>query len=174
YEKLKTLYKDSFKRDLEADLLPPLPTGLPSWVSEIKTVEDYLNRLPPIKRQEVEMAFQAGTIELFTPTVDLELIRHISPDGYLRSYWFSFRQLAPMDAKRLLALPIGNSAEYISKLVVKRGIPVLRGKVASQVGQQDFGPYATGGGEQVFILRELWENDDLVKLLEGPIPNLLK
>ncbi|MCC7302497.1 MAG: hypothetical protein IT233_07645, partial [Bacteroidia bacterium] len=42
YEKLKTLYKDSFKRDLEADLLPPLPTGLPSWVSEIKTVEDYL------------------------------------------------------------------------------------------------------------------------------------
>ncbi|MCC7301887.1 MAG: hypothetical protein IT233_04520, partial [Bacteroidia bacterium] len=174
YEKLKTLYKDSFKRDLEADLLPPLPTGLPSWVSEIKTVEDYLARVPVSSRQAVIDAFMSGTIELKVFSEDILLIRHINQDGFLKSYWYADKILCPNCARKELALPVSNSASYISKVRIRKGTPLLYGKVASQVSTNGFGLYATGGGEQYYFLKEFYVDDNIMKVIEGPIPNSIQ
>ena len=59
---------------------------------------------------------------------------------------------SPENAKKLLALPKTNTAERIVKVRVKEGTPYVEGKVASQVKDIDiFGPYATGGGNQIYI-----------------------
>ena len=66
------------------------------------------------------------------------------------------------NAKRYLALPKGNTAENLTTFKIKKGTPFIQGKVASKVDNlEDFGEYAVGGGEQIYILFE-----DLDKLIK--------
>ena len=170
YEKVKQIYRNAFKKDLETDLTP-FPAYLPEWVKEIRTVEDYLAKIPAEYRTLVKEAFKDGLI-LKIPEEDIILIRHISANGNIRSGWYADEILSPSNARTLLALPNNNTAEYIVKMKIRKGTPYLYGDVASQIGNPDFGPYAVGGGTQYYFLRELYSNDDIISVIEGPVINL--
>ncbi|HLG39815.1 MAG TPA: hypothetical protein VI461_09110, partial [Chitinophagaceae bacterium] len=144
---------------------------LPEWVKEIRTVEDYLAKIPAEYRTLVKEAFKDGLI-LKIPEEDIILIRHISANGNIRSGWYADEILSPSNARTLLALPNNNTAEYIVKMKIRKGTPYLYGDVASQIGNPDFGPYAVGGGTQYYFLRELYSNDDIISVIEGPVINL--
>lgn len=174
YQKLKQLYKDSFKRDLEADLLPQTPPYFPSWVSEIKTVEDYLNKIPIQKRQDIIRTFKPGTMSLSYSTEEMILIRHIGENGYDKSYWFAVSELSPSQARKIFALPNNNPGTYISVSRIRLGVPFIDGMAADMTNLPDFGPYAVGGGRQLFFLREFWENDELIRVIESKRPNLIQ
>jgi hypothetical protein len=50
-----------------------------------------------------------------------------------------------------LALPEGNTAENVTAFKIPAGNSILRGKAASKVGEEGFGRYAVGKGEQIYL-----------------------
>ena len=66
--------------------------------------------------------------------------------------WFSPKPYpSPADARCKLALPNSNMAEKMDRFKIPKRTIILWGKAASQVGVTGFGPYATGGGEQIYL-----------------------
>ncbi len=169
YEKVKQIYRNAFKKDLETDLTP-FPSYLPDWVKEIKTVEDYLAKIPVEYRTLVKEAFKDGLI-LKIPDEDIILIRHISANGNIRSGWYADEIMSPSNARTLLALPNNNTAEYIVKMKIRKGTPYLYGEVTSQASNSLFGNYATGGGKQYYLLKEFYQSEEIVQLVDGPLHN---
>jgi RHS repeat-associated protein len=112
----------------------------------------WLDFVPPKYRSDVARAF-AGTPEVVTLSEDLIVYRYWGPGmREVGSPWFSPKLYVRRgNARRYLALPEYNPAEYVSVFKIPRGTTVIRGKVASQVGEKYFGPYATGGGMQIYL-----------------------
>lgn len=166
YEKVKEEYRNVFGKDLEEGVFsgssPPF---------QINTLQDFLNKIPDAYRPTIVNAFTNGTMELKVLEEDIVFIRHISANGPLKSYWFAEEILNPSDAKKYLALPLSNSAEMVVEVKLKKGTPYIKGIVASQVGNNGFGNYATGGGSQIYVLKEFWQNNDFCTVINGPIPN---
>jgi hypothetical protein len=100
------------------------------------------------------------------------LYRHISADGPEISFWFSRTIESPDNAKKLLALPKTNTAEWVVKVKIKEGTPYIEGKVASQVNNPSglFDNNAIGGGHQFYFLAE---HKILLQIIED-IPNSIK
>ena len=121
----------------------------------VNNINDFWARIPDNFVNKIQDAFDGVPSVVKYATKDMELYRHVSIDGKEISYWFSRTMESPEDARRLLALPKTNTAEYIVKVKVKEGTPYIEGKVASQVHDMtDFGTYATGGGNQLYFLNE--------------------
>ncbi len=118
----------------------------------MKSPDDWLAYVPARYRASVAQAFE-GTPEVITLTEDLIVYRHWGGDAEeTGSPWFSPKPyVRPGNARRYLALPDYNSATRISVFKIPAGTTIIRGKVASQVGQPKFGPYATGGGIQIYL-----------------------
>ncbi len=114
--------------------------------------ENWSNYVPAKYRASVSKAF-AGTPTVETLTEDLLVYRHWGDEApEAGSPWFSPKPyVRPGNARRYLALPEYNSASNVSVFKIRAGTTIVRGKVASQVGQANFGSYAVGGGAQIYL-----------------------
>jgi hypothetical protein len=112
----------------------------------------WLDLVPPRYRASVAQAFE-GTPEVVTLSEDLIVYRHWGGKApETGSPWFSPKPYArPGNARRYLALPNRNTAENVSAFRIPAGTTIIRGKVASQVQDIRFGPYAVGGGIQIYV-----------------------
>mgnify|MGYP007059401037 FL=1 len=137
---------------------------------KISNLEEFFERIPAEFRPGVRAAFVEGEITFTMLEKDFTLYRHCSPNSANISNWWSPEILSKTDARKYLALPNNNSAEEVVEVLVKKGTPVLVGKVSSQVNNVDFGPYATGGGNQYFILLPHSQNSNIVGF-KSRIPN---
>jgi len=57
----------------------------------------------------------------------------------------------------------------VVKVKVKKGTPFIEGKVASQVANEGFGTYATGGGNQLYFLQEYFDDIQVIEKFVNPI-----
>jgi hypothetical protein len=87
------------------------------------------------------------------------------------SYWFSRTIESPEGAKRLFALPKKNTAEWVVKVRIKEGTPYIEGRVASQVDDISgiFDTNATGGGNQLYFLRENLSDIEKIEKIINPL-----
>lgn len=111
-----------------------------------------LELVDPQVRQAVADAFD-GEPEALPLTADLVVYWYWGGKSKeTGSSWYSARQFASAEeARRLLALPEGNTAENVTRFKIPAGVTVLRGKCASRKGNPGFGDYAEGGGEQIYV-----------------------
>ena len=125
-------------------------TGLIGQVAS--SGESWLSYVPEKYRAAVSSAF-AGTPTVETLTEDLIVYRHWGGEApEIGSPWFSPKPyVRPGNARRYLALPNRNTAENISAFRIPAGTTIIRGKVASQIQDTRFGPYAVGGGTQIYV-----------------------
>lgn len=67
----------------------------------------------------------------------------------------------PSEACRLFALPLDNNAYCVSLYRLKAGVKLVAGYCADMTWNTEFfGPYATGGGEQMFVPEAtVWDVD---------------
>lgn len=108
-----------------------------------------------VERRRVRNAFAAGAtlIKLNKPIVVHR--HHQDGGGSNPSRWFS-RQIykSTKGAEKFLALPRGNDATNRSAYLIPAGSVIIVGRAASQASNtRVFGPNATGGGEQIYIVR---------------------
>ena len=127
------------------------------------------NKIPAQFRTQVQEAFDAGTAQLKYADEDLTLFRHISQDGAEKSFWYARLIQSPQNARKFYALPSANNADWVVKVKVKKGTPFIEGKVASQIGNEGFGAYATGGGNQLYFLQEFFDDIQVVEKIANPI-----
>lgn len=66
-------------------------------------------------------------------------------------------------------MPVENDATWIVKVKIKKGTPFIEGKVASQATKDDFGSYATGGGNRLYFLEENFKDIHILDKFENPI-----
>ena len=62
-----------------------------------------------------------------------------------------YSNLSPAEARALLALPDENLATHVTEFVIQKDAVVIVGKTASQTMAPWAGPYAVGGGIQIYI-----------------------
>ena len=139
---------------------------LANGVGRFKHVDEFLEAIPTSPRNfrdEVINAFD-GAKELKYSDGEKLFYRRWGGGGKESGSWLSTEQLSVDEAKRLLALPNNNTAQNLTVFKLKKGTPYIEGKVASQVDNlESFGSYATGGGNQIYILYE-----DVVNLVKVP------
>ena len=134
-----------------------------------KATDDFWNKIPSKYRKQVQEAFETGSTQLKYADEDLILYRHISQDGAEKSFWYARLIQSPQNARKFYALPSVNNADWVVKVKVKKGTPFIEGKVASQVGNEGFGAYATGGGNQLYFLHDYFDNIQVVEKFINPI-----
>jgi hypothetical protein len=143
-------------------------------VKVISSLDEFWGKIPSQFRQSVIDAFVSGTTKLKYADKDMILYRHISKDGNKISYWMTDKILSPQDAKKLLALPSSNEADWIAEIWIKKGTPYVEGEVASQLGNKGFGSYAVGGGKQQYFLDEIINDSEIIKLNKSIYINPIK
>jgi hypothetical protein len=111
-----------------------------------------LDYVPSKYRARVASAFR-GEVVAEAYKEDIIVYRHWGGKSKeIGSPWFSLKPYArPGNARRYLALPEGNTAEHLTAFKIPAGTPILRGKVASQVGQVGFSTKAVGHGIQIYV-----------------------
>ena len=67
------------------------------------------------------------------------------------SPYFGTEFYSAEDARRLLALPGGNTAANVTAFRIPKGTTVLVGDAACQTGKAGFGDWAVGGGAQIYV-----------------------
>jgi RHS repeat-associated protein len=124
----------------------------PSVLNKAKAADPF-RAVPSRYRTNVRRAF-GGVAKVEVTTGELVVFRRWGgKSGPAGSPWYStIDYVKPGNARRYQALPDGNTAENGSTYVIRKGATILRGKTAAQVGVASFGPYATGGGEQVYVV----------------------
>ncbi|MBO0879585.1 MAG: hypothetical protein J2P17_04285, partial [Mycobacterium sp.] len=136
----------------------PCP-GLPaSAYTEVPTADPF-DIVPPAFRVQTSAAFKPGAKQVELKT-DLLVFRreNTTPN--------QGRWVAPLEdyvragnARRYLALPDANKATATTAWIIKKGTRVIIGRAETQVGNPAvdaagkpvFGPYATGGGSQIYV-----------------------
>ncbi len=85
-------------------------------------------------------------------TEDLTLYRYWGGDSEEIGPWLTTRSdWIPEQARAWLALPDANSADKITPFMVSKDTVILIGEAANQSGAEWAGPYAVGGGLQVYL-----------------------
>jgi len=132
--------------------------------STLKTVGTYLDDVPwksivPSKYHEtVEGAFK-GTPNVVELNSDLVVYRRFGGTSVAEgSPWFSpIPYTYPGNARRYLALTNGNTAKELAEFKILKGTKILVGPAESKAtGSSLFGPYATGGGTQIYLPDPSW------------------
>jgi hypothetical protein len=128
----------------EDEAFEALSHSVPASVSlEDVVPEKYLD--------EIRDAFDGEPIPI-TLQEDLTVTRYWSDPERQVGRWVTIRpDLSPEDARALLALPKDNLATNPSQFVIRRDSTVFVGTVAPQVGKSWAGPYAVGGGLQIYV-----------------------
>jgi len=111
-----------------------------------------LQIVPKKYRAEVAAAFD-GKPDAITLKEDLIVYRHWGGvSGETGSPWVSPKSYAkPGNAKRYLALPEKNTAQKLTAFRIPAGTTILKGKVASKVGDPRFDGKSVGGGMQIYV-----------------------
>jgi len=135
----------------------------------LNTIDDFWEKIPAQYRKQVQESFEEGTVQLKYADEELILYRHISQDGAEKSFWYVRTIQSPQNARKFYALPSANNADWVVKVKVKKGTPFIEEKVASQVGNEGFGSYATGGGTQLYFLQEYFDDIQVVEKFVNPI-----
>jgi hypothetical protein len=109
--------------------------------------------VPPDFRENVIPAFEgeeAIAIKLRQPIVAYRYWGGGSEE--VGSPWLTlYSHLSPEQARSLLALPNRNLANHITPFMIPENTVIAIGKAASQVTEGWAGPYAVGGGIQIYV-----------------------
>lgn len=111
-------------------------------VKRVSIVDDFIsNNVPKQFQTQVKNAFSSD-IKVTTLKQDKTVYRYYGGDSAPSSYWVTPTKVnSPISE---LALPPGNTAQYVDSIVLKKGTTVLEGTVAPNFGQP-------GGGYQYFV-----------------------
>ncbi len=73
-------------------------------------------------------------------------------DNMRTNLWFTTNpNLSPGEARALLALPDSNTAIHVTAFCLPKDTTIIIGKVAGQTAAGWAGPYAIGGGFQIYL-----------------------
>ncbi len=156
---LKSITPEALSRYVDASKVPDSPLrdltvqeGLQFASSAKMTTGSWLDAVPAKYKADVEPTFQ-GAPEAWELTEDVTVYRYWGRgSGETGSPWYSFdSSMSPVEAQSSLALPISNTATEVSTFVIPKGTTIVIGKAASQVATPKFGPYAIGGGIQIYL-----------------------
>jgi hypothetical protein len=86
--------------------------------------------------------------KITTLTKDTTVYRYYGGSSQASSSWFTPNKVANPAAE--LALPPGNTAQFVDKVVLPKGTTVIEGTVAPQ--SWNGGPLLPGGGYQYYVL----------------------
>jgi hypothetical protein len=137
----------------------------------INNINDFWTRIPAEYIDNIKKAFDGVPTTVKYAEKNMILYRHISVDGPEISFWFSRTIESPENAKKLLALPKKNTAEWVVKVKIKEGTPYIEGKVASQANDISgtFDKNAIGGGNQLYFLLEDLGNIEKMEKFINPL-----
>lgn len=103
-------------------------------------------------RDSVRDAFRGAPIAIRLSEDQIFFRRSGGAVGPERARWLTpTRYQTARGARRYLALPNENTARDEAIFTIPKGAIILWGKAASQADVPEFGRYATGGGEQVYL-----------------------
>jgi len=106
------------------------------------SVNQFINdNVPPQFRTQVRNAFESD-VQVRTLTRDEVFFRYYGGESGPSSYWFTPNRVS--NPRSTLALPPGNTAQHVDRVVIPRGTTVLEGTIAPNFGQP-------GGGQQIFV-----------------------
>ena len=106
------------------------------------TVDDFIKaNVNPNFQQNVKNAFTSDA-KVTTLTKDLTVYRYHGGTSSGRSYWYTPNQTSNPAAD--LALPAGNTYQYVDTYIIPKGTTILEGTVAPNFGQP-------GGGYQIYV-----------------------
>jgi hypothetical protein len=111
-------------------------------IDELWKVDNFISSNVPKQFQtQVRNAF-GSDIKVTTLKQDTTVYRYYGGDSAPSSYWVTPTKVSDPISK--LALPPGNSAQYVNSIILKKGTTVLEGTVAPNFGQ-------LGGGYQYYV-----------------------
>lgn len=115
--------------------------GLKQWIT-MKPAYDFIKEnVPPDFQQDVKEAFMMD-MRVTTLKQDTTVYRYHGGSSNRISYWYTPNQTS--DPARDLALPPGNTYQYMDTYVIPAGTTILEGTVAPNFGQP-------GGGYQFYV-----------------------
>jgi len=118
------------------------------WTTAPGGWEDYT---PTADQKMVADAFD-GTPQPVTTTTPLTAYKYSTNSPTGRVYWVTIDpNLSPDAARASLALPNTNTGRVPTRITIPAGTTMLIGPVSGQTGNPLMGPYATGGGFQIYI-----------------------
>jgi hypothetical protein len=130
--------------------------------SGISSLEEFFEKIPEKYRERIKNDFTNQQIIFKIATGEEVFYRRWGGTAVEKGQWLSAISYSKEDSKILLALPNTNSAQNISTFRLKPGTVYIEGLASSKAYDlQNFGTYALGGGNQIYILRE-----DLVNLIK--------
>jgi hypothetical protein len=137
----------------------------------VNSINNFWAKIPSEYLEQVKDTFVDCSISLKFAEKDMILYRHISQNQSEISYWFSRTMESPENARKLLALPDKNTAEWVVKVKIKEGTPYIEGKMASQVNNPSglFDINAIGGGNQLYFLQENLSDIEVVEKIINPL-----
>ncbi|MGI6086209.1 MAG: glycohydrolase toxin TNT-related protein [Acetivibrionales bacterium] len=107
-----------------------------------KTVDDFIKaNVNPNFQQNVKNAFTSDA-KATTLTKDLTVYRYHGGTSSGKSYWYTPNLTSNPAAD--LALPAGNTYQYVDTYIIPKGTTILEGTVAPNFGQP-------GGGYQIYV-----------------------
>jgi hypothetical protein len=105
-------------------------------------VDDFINNnIPKQYQSQVKGAF-CSDAQITTLAEDKIVYRYYGGDSSASSYWVTPNKVA--DPISELALPHGNTAQYVELVVIPKGTTIIEGTVAPNFGQP-------GGGYQFYV-----------------------
>ena len=107
-----------------------------------RTVDDFIKaNVNPNFQQNVKNAFTSDA-KATTLTKDLTVYRYHGGTSSGKSYWYTPNLTSNPAAD--LALPAGNTYQYVDTYIIPKGTTILEGTVAPNFGQP-------GGGYQIYV-----------------------
>jgi len=92
-------------------------------------VDDFINsNVPKQYQSQVKSAFCSDTkVKVTTLTQDTTVYRHYGGDSSSSSYWVTPNKVANPISE--LALPSGNTAQYVDSIILPKGTKILEGVI---------------------------------------------
>jgi len=112
-----------------------------------KSVDNFLEKnVPSQYRSDVKNAFESD-IKVTTLTEDTIVYRYYGGISAASSFWYTPNQTS--NPIKDLALPPGNTAQFVDTTIIPKGTTLLEGTVAPNFGQTD-----NGGGYQYYVPKQ--------------------
>jgi RHS repeat-associated protein len=114
------------------------------------SVADPMNYIPAADAEDVSVAF--ADMHVGYADENVTAYRYTSPSSNPPGHWLSpDPNLTPDQARATLALPNANTAKQVTKYIIPKTNNYIYGSAAGQTGASWAGPYAVGGGPQIYI-----------------------
>ena len=130
------------QRAIERQINAAKPDVQQGTAEGAENVDNFIKaNIPPQYQTQVKNAF-GSDIKVTTLTQDTTVYRYYGGDSAASSYWVTPNKVANPISE--LALPPGNTAQYVDTIVLPKGTTILEGTVAPNFGQP-------GGGYQYYV-----------------------